>query len=75
MAKGNLIIPRRNSTTGCSLKSYPGLIMIIMMIIIIIVITIIITIITIIFISITKFHHCFCHILLLQCSSSSRLRK
>ena len=24
MAKGNLIIPRRNSTTGCSLASYPG---------------------------------------------------
>ena len=23
-AKGNLIIPRRNSTTGCSLMSYPG---------------------------------------------------
>ena len=23
-AKGNLIIPRRNSTTGCSLTSYPG---------------------------------------------------
>ena len=24
MAKGNLIIPRRNSTTGCCLASYPG---------------------------------------------------
>ena len=24
MAKGNLILPRRDSTTGCSLKSYPG---------------------------------------------------
>jgi len=23
-AKGNLIIPHRNSTTGCSLMSYPG---------------------------------------------------
>ena len=24
VAKGNLIIPRRNSTTGCSFMSYPG---------------------------------------------------
>ena len=29
MAKGNLIIPRRNSKTGCSLKSYPEQIIII----------------------------------------------
>ena len=29
VAKGNLILPRRNSTTGCSLKSYPGPIIII----------------------------------------------
>jgi len=27
-AKGNLIIPRRNSTTGCSFMSYPGQIII-----------------------------------------------
>ena len=29
VAKGNLILPRRNSTTGCSLWSYPGQIIII----------------------------------------------
>ena len=29
VAKGNLIIPRRNSTTGCSFISYPGQIIII----------------------------------------------
>ena len=29
VAKGNLIIPRRNSTTGCSFMSYPGQIIII----------------------------------------------
>ena len=34
-AKGNLIIPRRNSTTGCSFTSYPGQIFIIIIIIII----------------------------------------
>ena len=36
VAKGNLIIPRRNSTTGCSLMSYPGRFIIIIIIIIII---------------------------------------
>ena len=41
-AKGNLIIPRRNSTTGCSLMSYPGQIIIIIIIFVIIVIIIII---------------------------------
>ena len=45
-AKSNLIIPGRNSTTGCSLMSYPGQI-IITIIIIIIIITIIIIIIII----------------------------
>ena len=35
MTKGNLIIPRRNSTTGCSFMSYPGQIIIIIIIIII----------------------------------------
>ena len=54
MAKGNLIRPRRNSTTGCSLKSYPGL-FIIIRIIIIIIITII-TIIIIIIIIVSSFH-------------------
>ena len=34
-AKGNLIIPRRNSATGCSFMSYPGRIIIIIIIIII----------------------------------------
>ena len=33
MAKGNLIIPRQNSITGCSLTSYPGQIIIIIIII------------------------------------------
>ena len=33
VAKGNLIIPRRNSTTGCSFMSYPGQIIIIIIII------------------------------------------
>ena len=33
VAKGNLIRPRRNSTTGCSLTSYPGRIIIIIIII------------------------------------------
>ena len=37
-AKGNLIIPRRNSTTGCSFMSYPGQIIIMIIIIIIIII-------------------------------------
>ena len=41
-AKGNLIIPRRNSTTGCSLMSYPGHIIIIIITINIIIIIIII---------------------------------
>ena len=36
VAKGNLILPRRNSTTGCSLVSYPGHIIIIIIIIVII---------------------------------------
>ena len=36
VAKGNLIIPRRNSSTGCSFMSYPGQIIIIIIIIIII---------------------------------------
>ena len=33
-AKGNLIIPRRNSATGCSFMSYPGRSIIIIMAII-----------------------------------------
>ena len=35
MAKGNLIIPHQNSTTGCSFMSYPGHIIIIIIIIIV----------------------------------------
>ena len=33
-AKGNLIIPRRNSATGCSFMSYPGRIIIIITVVI-----------------------------------------
>ena len=44
-AKGNLIFPLRNSTTGCSFMSYPGQIIIIIIIIIVIIIIIIIIII------------------------------
>ena len=36
VAKGNLILPRRNSATGCSFMSYPGRIIIITIIIIIV---------------------------------------
>ena len=53
VAKGNLILPRQNPTTGCSLKSCPGH-MIIIIITIIITIIIIIIIFIIIVINVTN---------------------